>query len=35
MKRKEQAYFGECVDWQYEDIRMLTGVNNMDNRRLN
>ncbi len=34
-KRKEQAYFDECVDWQYEDIRMLTDVDNMENRKLN
>ena len=34
-KRKEQVYFDECVDWQYEDIRMLTDVDNMENRKLN
>lgn len=34
-KRKKQAYFDECVDWRYEDIRMLTDVNNMENRKLN
>lgn len=34
-KRKEQAYFDECADWQYEDIRMLTDVNNMENKKLN
>lgn len=34
-KRKEQAYFDECADWQYEDIRILTNVDNMENRKLN
>ena len=34
-KRKDQAYFDECEDWYSEDIRVLTGVYNMEGRNLN
>lgn len=34
-KRKDKVYFDECVDWQFEDIRILTACNNMENRNLN
>lgn len=28
-KRKEENYFDECVDWYFEDIRILTAVDDM------
>ncbi len=34
-KRKEQVYFDECVDWYFEDIRILTAVNHMKKKNLN
>lgn len=34
-KRKEQIYFDECVDWQYEDICALSGISNMERKCLN
>ena len=34
-KRKEQAYFDECVDWYREDIEILTGISNLEKRDLN
>ena len=34
-KRKKQFYFDECIDWYFEDIRVLTAINNMEKRNLN
>lgn len=34
-KRKEESYFDECVEWHYEDIRMLTAVDHMLKKNLN
>ena len=34
-KRKNQVYFDECEDWYSEDIRVLTGIYNMEGRNLN
>ena len=34
-KRKKQFYFDECIDWYFEDIRVLTAINHMEKRNLN
>ena len=34
-KRKEEIYFDECPDWYLEDIKALTGIDNMIKRKLN
>lgn len=34
-KRKQENYFDECVDWYFEDIQILTGVDSMVKRNLN
>jgi len=34
-KRKEQAFYDECIDWKFEDILALTEFNNMTKRELN
>lgn len=34
-KKKEEYYFEECVDWYFEDIQVLTAVNNMTSKNLN
>lgn len=34
-KRKEQVYFDECIDWYFEDIRALTGISDMERKKLN
>ncbi|MCM1262822.1 MAG: zeta toxin family protein [Butyrivibrio sp.] len=34
-KRKDKVYFDECADWQFEDIRILTACDNMENGKLN
>ncbi|MCD7955632.1 MAG: hypothetical protein LUG93_07755 [Lachnospiraceae bacterium] len=34
-KRKDQFYYDECDDWQLEDIRSLTGVDDMVRKDLN
>lgn len=34
-KRKEEYYYQECFDWSYEDIHLLTGVENMKEKDLN
>lgn len=34
-KRKEEYYFDECVDWYFEDIQILTAVDDMIKRNLN
>lgn len=34
-KRKTQIYYDECVDWYFEDISMLTGIRDMERKKLN
>ena len=34
-KRKEQVYYDECIDWYFEDIRALTGISDMERKKLN
>lgn len=34
-KRKQESYFDECVDWYFEDIQILTAVDDMIKRNLN
>lgn len=34
-KRKERIYYDECEDWLYEDIRALTGLEQMIKTNLN
>lgn len=34
-KRKEEIFFDECPDWYLEDIKALTGIDNMIKRKLN
>ncbi len=34
-KRKEQIYFDECEDWNFEDIRVLTNISDMVRKDLN
>ncbi len=34
-KRKDEAYFSECEDWHFEDIRALTDISDMAKAELN
>lgn len=34
-KRKEEMYFDECDDWHYEDICALTGIADIERKKLN
>ena len=34
-KRKDAFFYDECDDWHVEDIRLLTGIENMEHRNLN
>lgn len=34
-KRKDAFFYDECDDWHVEDIRLLTGIENMEHKNLN
>lgn len=34
-KRKCEYYYAECEDWHLEDIQILTGIKDMENKNLN
>jgi predicted ABC-type ATPase len=34
-KRKDECFYNECFDWNYEDIKALTGVSHMNLKKLN
>ncbi len=34
-KRKEKCFYEECNDWRLEDIQLITGIDHMEQKKLN